>query len=489
MIRRTFVTLLLLIPVISLSSQACTCSPTPPGKCPGLQKDDVVFLGTVTAVEDIAYAAPRLPDSPDTASDASAKQSVTVDIVASRLTHYHFRIDESFAPPDGSGSAPEIDVFSGGDDGDCGYRFQRGQQYVVFTHQGTDNRLFATICSGTRPASEARALLPQLRAMRNGRRVASVFGVLRRSEPPFLALPDDPDEVLPNVSLKLRSHDDRFETSSDSDGVYSFYDVHAGVYSFTARLPVRMELTRKSLTGGLPPFKIPNGACYEYDVDALPTGHIRGSVVGPGGKPLALASVELYRAGTYDDSRPGLWGFQGAEGVFDLDHVGPGDYILVFNRSNRMDPNAPYPRAFYPGVADAGEARPITLKDGQQLLKMSMQVVGGYPTHLLRVQVNWQGARTPGSVTVMAKADSGENPSAQNLRDGLYQFTLLESANYTLSAWEDLTPRRKAPSHGGADCSPPSRIEAEPVTVSGSDADTKSITLTLISPACRKQTQ
>jgi hypothetical protein len=265
--------------------------------------------------------------------------------------------------------------------------------------------------------------------------------------------------------------------------------VHAGVYSFTARLPVRMELTRKSLTGGLPPFRIPNGACYEYDVDALPTGHIRGSVLGPDGKPLALASVELYRAGTYDDSRPGLWGFQGAEGVFNLDHVGPGDYILVFNRANRVDPNAPYPRAFYPGVADPSEARPITLNDGQQLLKVNMQVGGGYPTRLLRVQVKWQGARAPGSVTVMAQANSGENPSAQNLPGGSYQFTLLESANYTVSAWQDLTPRRAAPGRGGADCSPPSRIEAEPVTVSGSDADTKSITLTLISPACVKQTQ
>jgi hypothetical protein len=486
MIRRALAALLFLIPAVAFSSQACTCSDAPPGKCPGLQKDDVVFLGTVTAVEDISYAAPHTSDSTGTPSDSSTKQNPPVDIVASRLTRYHFHIDERFAPADASDSAAEMDVFSGGDDGDCGYRFKSGQQYVVFTHQGTDNRLFATICSGTRPVGEARALLPQLRAMRGGQRVASVFGVLRRSEPPFLALPDDPDEPLPNVSLKLRSHDDRFETSSDSDGVYSFYDVHAGTYSFTARVPVRMELTRKSLTGGLPPFKIPNGACYEYDVDALPTGHIRGSVLGPGGKPLPLASVELYRAGTYDDSRPGLWGFQGAEGVFDLDHVGAGEYILVFNRANRMDPNAPFPRAFYPGVADVDNARPIKLKDGQQLQKVNMQLKDGYPTHPLRVQVKWQGARPPGSVTVMAKADQGENPSAQKVGDGLYQFTLLESANYTISGWEDLTPRRAASSRGSADCAAPARIEAAPVTVSGSDADTKSITLTLTSPACGK---
>jgi hypothetical protein len=472
--------------VIPATVRACTCSPEAPGKCPGIQKDDVVFLGTVTAAEDIAYAAPPPADSSAQPSEASPRGTAPVDIVAARLSRYHFRIDEGFAL---AGLPAEIDIFSGGDDGDCGYRFKPGEQYVVFTHIGTDNRLFATICSGTRPASEARALLPQLRAMRDGRHVASVFGVLRRSEPPFLALPGAADEPLGNISLRLRSNDDRFETSSDSEGVYSFYDVHAGVYNFSARLPVRTELTRKSLTGGLPPFKIPNGACYEYDVDALPTGHIRGSILGPDGKPLPLASVELYRAGTYDDSRPGLWGFQGALGVFDLDHVGPGEYILVFNRANRMDPNAPFPRAFYPGVADLNDARTIKLRDGQQLMKLNMQLKGGYPTHAVRVKVKWQGVRPPGSVTVMAQTDQGQNPSAQMLGDAQYQFSLLDSANYTISAWEDLAPHRGAANRRNESCGGVARIQAAPVTVSGADTSTKEITLVLQDPPCGTQAQ
>jgi hypothetical protein len=483
MLGRSLLTCVLLIPSVSIATRGCTCSDVPPGKCPELQADDVVFLGTVTAVEEIAYAAPKVPEGADQAADAGAKPAAPIDIVAARLTRYHFRIDERFAPASASAGSEEIDIYSGGEDGDCGYRFKAGQQYLVFTHQGTDNRLFATICSGTRTVSEAKALLPQLRAMRNGTRVASVFGVLRRSEPPLLALPDDPDEPLPNISLRLWSHDDRFETSSNGDGVYTFYDVHAGEYNFSARLPVRMELTHRSQTGGLAQFRIPNGACYEFDVNALPTGHIRGSVLGPDGKPLPIASVELYRAGTYEDSRPGFWGFQGAQGVYDLDHVGAGEYILVFNRANRADPNSPYPRSFYPGVSNLADAQTIKLKDGQQLLKVNMTVKDGYPTHLLRVQVKWQGGRPPGSVTVMAKADDGQNPSVEKLRDGVYQFTLLESTNYTLSAWEDLTPGRAA-GRGKTDCAPPARIDAEPVALAGADTNTKDITLTLISPGC-----
>jgi hypothetical protein len=455
------------------AAKACTCSEVPAGKCPGLHPGDVVFLGTVTAIEDMPYAAPKS----DSSSDSSGSP---VDIVASRLTRYHFRIDERFAGPD----VAEIDVFAGGDDGDCAYRFKKGEKYLVFTQQETEGRLFATICNGTRPASEAIALIPQLRAMRDGTHVASVFGVLRRTDPPFLSSPDDPDDPVPDVALKLRSKYDRFETSTDKSGVYSFYDVHAGEYRFTANLPPRTELTQRTLTGGLPPFDIPDGACFEYNVDALPTGHIRGSVLGANGKPLPLASVELYRAGSYEDSRPGLWAYQDDKGFFDFDHIGPGNYIVVFNRANRKDPNSPYPRAFYPGVPDVDDAQPIHLEDGQQLTKVNLRLKEGFPTRQIRVYVKWEKGRPPGSVTVMAKADHGRNPAATNIGDGLYGFTLLESANYTISAWEDLARQSGAPHGKNPKCTPPSRIAAASVVVSGSDRTAKDLLLVFPAVGC-----
>jgi hypothetical protein len=482
MIQRALLTSCVFFLAFPMAAVACTCSNAPSGKCPGLQADDVVFLGTVAEIENLA-ASPPSADAP-TAANAGA----TV------VTRYRFQINERFAGPD----TQEIDVFSGGDDGDCAFRFRKGEQYIVFTNKSDDGRLFATICSGTRPASEGRALLPQLRAMRNGLRVASVFGVLRRSDPPLLAPSDDPDDPLPHIKLKLRSKDDRFATSTGPDGVYTFYDVHAGEYIYTADLPARFEFTQKTLHGGLPPFRIPNGACFEYNVNALPTGKIRGSVLGPDKKPLSIASVELYRADRYDDSQPGLWSFQGSKGIFEFDHIGPGEYLLVFNRMNRMDPNSPFPRSFYPGTPDRSDAKFIKLKDGQQLLKADLHVRNGYPTRPLRVQLRWPDGRPPGEVTVMAKAEQGENPAAAKIADGVYQFTLLESAQYTISAWEDLDPQRAPLRHrasnrtAGADgaeeeCASPARLDAAPMTVAGSDADTKEITLIFASPDCRKE--
>jgi hypothetical protein len=481
MLERVIVRFALLFFAAPIAASACTCSTAPPGKCPGLQADDVVFLGTVAEIENLAP--PSLP--PDAPAEANTGSTVVV--------RYHFQINERFA----GAETPEIDVFSGGDDGDCAFRFKKGEQYIVFTNKSEDGRLFATICSGTRPASEGRALIPQLRAMRNGQRVASVFGVLRRSDPPLLAPSDDPDDPLPHIKLKLRSKDDRFATSTGPDGVYTFYNVHAGEYIYTADLPARFEFTQKTLHGGLPPFRIPNGACFEYNVNALPTGKIRGSVLGPDKKPLRLASVELYRADRYEDSQPGLWGFQGLKGVFEFDHIGPGEYVLVFNRLNRVDPNSPYPRSFYPGTPDRKEAKFIKLKDGQQLLKTDLHVKDGYPTRPLRVQLKWPNGRPPGEDTVMAKAEQGENPAVQKIAEGLYQFTLLESAQYAISAWEDLDPqhaplRRRAGNRtsgtDGSDeeCAAPARLDAPPIVVAGSDTDAKEITLVFVTPECPK---
>ena len=463
-------------------AQACACSQAAPGECQGLQKGDVVFLGTVTDAENITGDfAPSNANPPAEGQDNSGGTNANEN-ARTAIIRYHFHIGEKFAGPEGE----EIDVFSGGDDGDCGYEFKKGQTYVVFTHQDVDGRIYSTICDGTRPASEARALIPQLRAMRNGQRIASVFGMLRRADPPFLAPPDDPDDPLPNIALRLRSKDDRFSTSSGPDGIYTFYDVHAGEYNFTANLPVRMELTQRTLNGGLPPFKIPNGACYEYNVDALPTGHIRGSVLGPDGKPLKIASVELYRAGQYDDRKPGLWGFQSIHGYFDFDHIGPGEYVLVYNRSNRHDPNSPFPRSFYPGTTDAKDAEPIAVKDGQQLTKVNIVLGEGYATRGLKVNVKWESGKPPGNLTVMAKAEDGsENPAAQKISDGVFEFPLLQSGKYTVSAWEDLDPQR--PGGRGPSCTIPARIDTAPVSIEGSDKDAKEVTLIFPAVECAKQ--
>jgi hypothetical protein len=116
----------------SKTTQACACSQAPPGQCQALQPGDVTFVGTVTEVEDSGL--PRNPAAPigtpsnDQQNNPGSPATGGANPASTSVTRYHFHIDEKFAGPD----TEEIDVFSGGDDGDCGYQFKKGEQYLVF---------------------------------------------------------------------------------------------------------------------------------------------------------------------------------------------------------------------------------------------------------------------------------------------------------------------------------------------------------------------
>jgi hypothetical protein len=87
----------------------------------------------------------------------------------------------------------------------------------------------------------------------------------------------------------------------------------------------------------------------------------------------------------------------------------------------------------------------------------------------------------------MAKASKGENPAAQRIGEGIYDFTLLQSARYTISGWEDLDPQRLSQRRGKETCAIPARIDADSVTIDGADTETSQITLTFPSITCEKE--
>ena len=82
---------------------------------------------------------------------------------------------------------------------------------------------------------------------------------------------------------------------------------------------------------------------------------------------------------------------------------------------NRLDPNSPFPRAFYPGEPEQSEAKFIKVKDGQQILNANIKLQSGYPTRTVKVQLKWEGGRPPGEVTVTAQAEKGDNPAARKI--------------------------------------------------------------------------
>jgi hypothetical protein len=389
------------------------------------------------------------------------------------LSRYHFRIDENIAGT----ASKEIEVYSGRGGADCSYHFRQNQQYLVFPHQGDDSRLFATICSPTRSIEEAQAILPQLRAIRDHQRVASVYGILRSAQQPYASVSDDLlGQVLSNTRIELRSEDKTFVAVTDANGAYAFYGVPEGEYHFAGNLPEHLEFAQEILGGPLPPLKLPEHACFETDLTALPTGRIRGHVLGPDGKPLAFAAAYLFRRDKYTSIPNGGW-YEAQDrdkGYFEFRNVGPGDYLLVYNNTGRMDADEPYPRTFYPGVPDLKSAKVIHLEGGQKVDDADIKVSGGWPTRGITVRFVAETGELPDINYVAGTSSDGRSTTEQLVSPGLYTISILKGMRYDF--------------HGEGYCSATKNNSAtESIQVDGSDDSASEFTLTFRGAGCPRK--
>ncbi|HVZ18256.1 MAG TPA: hypothetical protein VG897_14135, partial [Terriglobales bacterium] len=325
-----------------LAGWACSCSSPGPAPCGDLKNAGMAFVGTVTHIE----------NPPD-------EKKGTFQGGTSR---YRFTVDEDI----NGMKANEVDVYSGRGGADCSFHFSLGKTYLVFPYKQNDGRLFATICSETQAIEDAGPLLEELRAQRDGKPFASLYGVLRRTQQPYEATSSaDYDQPIPHITIELHGEKNTLSTQTDDNGTYRFYSVPADKYRFVAKLPVNLALGEAILDDPDPGIELPANSCYRQDLEALPTSKIRGRVLGPDGNPLKYADVELFRPDKYSDSERGWWEFQDKEeGLFEFKHVAPGAYILVFHNSNNRDADIPYERTFYPNARDLASATPIVIQDG-----------------------------------------------------------------------------------------------------------------------------
>lgn len=454
---RFFMVLLAFSTLCLQPAEACSCAELGPAKCPNLKELDRIFVGKVLDIE----------NPPDERPGADQRG----------VSRYLFQVLENI---NGANEA-KLDVYSGRGGADCSYHFRLGETYIVFPST-VEGKLFATICTDTRPLTNGDPLLSELRARRDGKAFASIFGVLWRTQQPYeLTLYDDFDKPLAGVMVELRADDRIFTTQTDQHGVYRFYGTPAGIYRFVAVLPANLVLAQTILREPLPPVAIPDNACYEHALEALPTGRIRGRVLGADGAPIKYADVELFRSDRYTDEARGWWEFQDKDdGYFEFYHVAPGTYIIVFHNSNNADPDIPYRRTFYPGSPDLKSALTVTVADGQEFLNADIHAIGYMPTRQLIVRVHWTESPVPEDVYVFAKSSEGGMPIAERIAPGVYQFTLFHGVRYTIYASQDCGRRWE-----GNTSFPIGIRETEQVTVDGSDSRTPEVSLSLIDKTCR----
>jgi hypothetical protein len=221
----------------------CTCS-TPGGGCGrGWNSGQVIFLGKVTA--DIQTEAPMADDSAVEDSGVEDPQmQILLRYVRKKppMNHMvHFSIAESLRGEGQPGQ--EIVVRTGVDergpqDGDCSYPFVVGVSYLVYGSDLGDS-LSTSICRFTSPEIAVGGVLRELRAIRDGQPVDSLFGtvgLLSREGNPSLWLTKM--RPLGDVSVRVVDSAGRVRsTKTDERAVYAFEWLPAENYRIEQDLP------------------------------------------------------------------------------------------------------------------------------------------------------------------------------------------------------------------------------------------------------------
>jgi hypothetical protein len=383
-------------------------------------KTGPVFLGTVLSVTDL----PR-----------------TNGFVFLSSRKAHIRVDESFG-----GLSPdvhEVDVLTGSGGGDCGIPFRTGDVYLIDAFVGQDGLAHAGICSSTRQIDTAGVALQILRKRRDGKQVPSLTGQIAQQDRNFDGLLGMRDpKPLANTLVRMKADGRVYETLADNEGFYAFYGLPSGKYEFAPDLPPATMLSW--FIGSdrpLASFELHAGACQLRNIEVFTSGSIQGRILDASGKP--LGSAFAYIVPTSENVLPKkgklYWEYQGKNDFFKFVHIPPGEYLIVVNPDDSLDPNFPYRRTFYPGVHDRASAAIITIRGGEQIKDVDISLEQQFTPRHLTVRVTWADGRLVRDyVHVVAKG--AVNPGAMSdtkrpdLKASVVDLSVLPNEPYEVEA-------------------------------------------------------
>ncbi len=317
---------------------ACSCMMSGP-PCQAAWTADVVFAGTVRAVEEIDHDGLGAP-----------YRSMLV----------RFDVERGFV-----NAAPgPVEIVTGTGGGDCGYSFAIGGRYLVYAWKTPSSRLSTGSCSRTRPLDKAEEDLRYLTSMPasgTGGRVYGRVNEWRRDPAEEMAVDYGP---LEGVTVNVRGTTFLRDVVTDAHGRYELTGLPTGKFTVTVVPPLGFDL--RDLERELEVRDL--RACSVADFSISETAVVWGRVVNASGAPVAGIEVEAVAAelAGFDPppyQRPVKTDDRGA---FEFEGLPPGSYVFGVNLTKR--PGAPRRGSpvFLPGTAAARDATVIELKPGDR---------------------------------------------------------------------------------------------------------------------------
>lgn len=407
--------------LLSSGPLAFGCFCVPSGGCPGLGGDHgPAFLGTVLKVTDLP---------------------ATADFVSLSSRRARMRVDESFGGL--AADTREVDIDTGSGGGDCGIPFKAGEVYLIDAFIAKDGSAHAGVCGATRRVDDAAVLLYILRLQRDGKPLPSLVGQAARRDRNFEGtLGTLAPKPLASLLVRMRVDGKVYETRADAAGIYAFYGLPSGKYQFAPDLPTGTTLSWfMGSDDPLLPFELHAGACQMEDIDVFPSGAIEGRILDESGTPLKSAFAYIIPADekVLPEHRKLYWEFQGKEDFFRFVHLPPGEYLIVVNPDDSVDPSFPYRRTFFPGVHDRASATTLTIRGGERITDADIHIEHQFVPRHLTVRVTWADGRLIKDF-VGVEAKGIVNPKAMwdgtqpNMEASVIKLSVLPNEPYEVEA-------------------------------------------------------
>lgn len=328
----------------------------------------------------------------------------------------------------------EVEVRTGTGGGDCGYHFETGQQYLVYAWTREDGTLSTSICSRTRPLSEAGEDLQYFQNIPGPNSGANIQVNVVRYE---VALQETGEfKVVPLKKIKITAVIDNqsFDGLTDENGKLELTGLPPGKYKVKADIsssPNSYNTTEVELT---------DRGCAGVNFFERLDGSLSGRIVDGNGNALSGARIDLLvLTDSAQETSAGRWGFTNDSGDYLLRNVPPGTYILGVNLLAKPNDGCPVPKALYinPQSPRAGY---VEVKEGQELKGLDMQLPSAGAEREINGQVVWPNGKPAKFAVVKQFSSSATTPVLMNGQtavdtNGRFSFRGTEGCSYRIYAF------------------------------------------------------
>ena len=335
-----------------------------------------------------------------------------------------------------SGNSAETVTGNGG--GDCGYPFKVGESYLVYAYQNSqDNRLYASICSRTRPLSEAGEDLEYIHSLSNATGGGTIYGVVNRFRRVNADVSYQPLGPMGGVRVAVEGGGRSVEALTDGEGAFRVLGLSPGSYNVRLAAPEGFWPGRSEHK-----VELRDKGCAVVNFTLERNTSLSGRVLNEGGGPAAKIMVNLVLSNQVNEryQRNILFVQADAEGRFEFRSIPPGEYLLGVRLSRVTDPQFAYPRTFYPDTQELALAQVIVISEGQSLEGYTIQLPQRLTPRKIGGVIVWpDGKPVPDARICFEEVEYAEGSAchagdAKVGEDGRFSFTGFEGLRYLLRA-------------------------------------------------------